>query len=321
MPHSTRRDYLQRVGQLGSTLTVGVLSGCQATGEVQTAVAKVSVASKPFTEQRILGYLAYHRLSGIERVQRVNEIGYGNSRNNWQAITNGTKDLYWEYTGTAWLRLPPVREERITDPETLYERVRADAEEQGLTMGTPAPFSNEFVLVVDREWSERTDVTTISDLVAHINAGNTDFGMAFGKDFYHREDGWQALCDYYGMAPKPEAQIEADSAIVTSIGLTFDLLTEDRVAVASGFNTDPPLTREENIVLEDDHGFFIPYQPVPTAHTPTVAEHPEVLEVLSPVASRLDESTMRALNAKAIVEGQAPKQVAQSYLEREGLLP
>ncbi len=317
---STRRSYLRRVSQAGSLLAAGALSGCQVNGEPQTAVADIRVASKPFAEQRILGYLAYGRLHGLEGAQVVNEIGYGDSLDNWLATVEGTKDLYWEYTGTAWLRLPPRREERITDRSRLYEHVRTDAKAAGITMGTPAPFSNEFVVVADKEWSEKTGVATMSDLVAHVNAGNADFGMAVGEDFYHREDGWRALSDYYGIDPAARTRLES-RAIVTSIGLTYELLSEGQVAIASGFNTDPHLARDTIVVLEDDRGFFIPYQPAPAVHTPTADAHPNILDLLAPVASTLDEATMRQLNGRAVFDGENPRHIAQSHLRREGLLP
>ena len=293
MARSTRRSYLQQVGALSGSLAAGLLSGCRANGGVGTAVAEVRVGGKPFAEQRILGYLAFHRLAGVEGIQEVNEIGYGDSIELWEATAAGTKDLYWEYTGTAWLRIHPRREERLTDPESLYERVRDDAEAAGLRMGTPAPFSNEWVLVADTEWSDRTGITTISGLVSHVEAGTTDLPMAVGEDFYHREDGWQGLTDHYGMNASAVTALESGSFVVTSIGLTYELLSSGRATVATGFNTDPHLADDRIVVLDDDRDFFLPYQPAPTVHAATVSEYPAVLSVLEPVAASLDEPTMR----------------------------
>lgn len=311
---STRRSYLRYIGTLGGATVVGASSGCNANGFRSGSVPKVRVGSKPFTEQLILGSLAYVRLQQIDGVEVVNEIGYGDSLANWDATAAGEKDIYWEYTGTAWIRLPPRRDERITDPAELYERVESDARAEGLRMGEPAPFSNGFRLIADREWSDQHGITTISDLFSYATE-QTNVGIALGQDFYERADGWTALLDHYGVGSETRSILESDPFFVTSIGITYELVADGRVEVASGFETDPHNARESYIELEDDMGFFIPYQPTPTAYAPT-AESLPVFETLSPVAASLDRETMRQLNGQVLFDGERPMAVAQSYLER-----
>lgn len=315
---STRRGHLRRIGAIGCSLTTGVLGGCIRTELDDRTVRSVRVGSKPFPEQRILGNLAYERLRTVDGVRAINEIGYGNSRENWTATRTGAKDLYWEYTGTAWAQLPPRRDRRVTDPRELYELVAADARERGLRLAEPSQFSNGYVLVADRDWSERTGVTTISGLTAHIAAGHTDFDVAINEDFYHRRDAWDGITAYYGLEDRQRAAIEDGTFIVTSVGLTYELIGDGRVQVASGFATDPQLDRSSIVTLEDDHDYFLPYQPVPTAHAPTVDAIPDVLEALAPVVSALDGESMRRLNRQVVVEDKPPNAVAKSYLERQG---
>lgn len=314
----TRRGCLERGGALGLALVGGPLGGCIHVGVRDQPRTTVRVGSKPFAEQEILGYLAYEQLQQVDGIQVVNEIGYGGSLANWEAVVAGTKDLYWEYTGTAWSRLPPRHTERITEPERLYELVAADARDQGVRMGEPAPFSNEWVLVADRKWSERTGVTTIGGLADHIDDGDTDFGIALNEDFYHREDAWNGVADYYGIDSAVRTNLEAGTFIVTSAGLTYELLRDGRVQVASGFATDPQLDRPSVIELADDRDYFLPYQPMPTVHAPTAESYPEILETLAPIAAALDGSTIRRLNRRVLVGDQQPGTVARSYLEQLG---
>ncbi|WP_276260303.1 glycine betaine ABC transporter substrate-binding protein [Haloglomus litoreum] len=310
----TRRHCLRRIGGVGGIGVASGLCGCTGTGSDRRSDPNVRIGSKSFAEQQILGYLAYHRLQRVDGIQVVDEIGYGGSLQNWNAVVSGVKDLYWEYTGTAWTELPPKHTERITDPQRLYERVRADAREHGAEMSTPAPFSNEWVLLADRGWSERTGVTTISGLVAHLNAGNTDFGVALGEDFYHRQDAWGGMADFYGLEEAALTEIESGAFIVTSIGLTYELVRDGRVQVASGFDTDPQLDRPSLVLLEDDRDYFIPYQPAPTANAATADAYPAILEELEPVAAGLDARTIRRLNRQVLVRDRQPSAVARSFL-------
>ncbi|SNZ17919.1 osmoprotectant transport system substrate-binding protein [Natronoarchaeum philippinense] len=317
----TRRGVLGRLGAAAGTTLLSSLAGCSGSRPRDSSRTTVRVGSKPFPEQEILGTLAYERLQGLDDVQVVNEIGYGDSLANWRATTEGVKHLYWEYTGTAWVELPPRHDERITDPQRLYERAAEDASASGLDMASPASFSNEYVLVADREWSERTGVATISDLIAHAEAGNTDFGVAVNQAFFHRQDGWRGVTAYYGLDADVRTAIEAGPFVVTSVALPYVLLSEGQMQVASGFATDPQLDRLDAVVLDDDREYFLPYQPVPTAHAPTVEAQPRILGALEPIVASLDEATIRRLTGRVLFEGASPTEVARSHLDAVGELP
>ncbi|WP_336136124.1 glycine betaine ABC transporter substrate-binding protein [Natronomonas amylolytica] len=312
---STRRRYLRRAGRVGGALTAALLSGCSnpvASGS-EGAKTPVHVGSKPFTEQRILGYLAYERLRTVDGVRAIDGIGSGDSLANWEATASGDKDLYWEYTGTAWAQLPPRHDERVTDPDRLYEQVRADAETRGIHTAEPAAFSNEYVVVADRTWVEETGVTTLGGLAEYLD-GEAALGVAVNEEFYHRQDGWNGLLDYYGVGADAKTALESEPFVVTSTGLTYELLKRADIRLASGFATDPQLERPSFVVLDDDRDYFLPYQPMPTAHTPTVEARPRILEVLTPVVESLDEATMRRLNRRVLIDERHPNAVAKAHL-------
>ena len=308
----TRRRFLTRSGGVSGVLLAGPLAGCTEEADETQNRTTIRIGSKSFPEQELLGYLAYERLRALDGVQLVDRIGYGDSERNWNGTKAGRIDLYWEYTGTAWSRLPPARDEHVNDPEELYTRVAADADEQGITMGDPAAFSNEFVLAADRSWSERTGVKTIGDLAAHIGNGESGFGIALNEAFYHRRDGWYGLTEQYGIGTELESYL--NEFVVTSIGLTYELLESGKVDVINGFATDPQLDRQAVVELDDDRDYFLPYQPAPTVYAPTAEGNPQIFEVLSPLASSLDKATMRRLNREVFLNGQSPREVARAYL-------
>ncbi len=313
----TRRQYLARAAGVGSGVTAGVSAGCL--GDTSPAGPRFTlrIGSKGFDEQRILGYLAYHSLRDLERVRLVDRIGRGDTQTNWAAVRDGTIDLYWEYTGTVWGRLPPVRDERIMDPRAVYERAAADARDQGVAMAPPADFSNEYVLVTDAAWSRDTGVETIGDLLAYASAAERAVPVAVNGAFYHRRDGWPGLFDHYDADPAARASLSGDALTVTSIGLTYELLASGDATVANGFASDPQLDRDGIVTLDDDGGYFLPYNPAPTAHAPTVDAHPAVFTALEPVVDALSEPAMRRLNRRVFVDGELPSAVAESFLSAE----
>ncbi|MCU4719114.1 hypothetical protein [Halapricum hydrolyticum] len=73
---SVRRSYLRSVGTLASAMIAGAFGGCSTSGLRPRSVPTVRVGSKPFAEQRILGYLAYERLQRIEGIEVVDEIEF-----------------------------------------------------------------------------------------------------------------------------------------------------------------------------------------------------------------------------------------------------
>lgn len=313
----TRRQYLGRVGHAGGVSAAAVLGGCASDQQSDSESVSVRIGSKPFTEQRILGYLAYQRLRSVDWIRAIDQIGSGSSLSNWEATATGQQHLYWEYTGTAWIQLPPRHEARITDPDSLFERVQSDAQSQQLRLAEPAPFSNEYVIVADATWAEQTGVSTISELSIHLRNVDRVPEIALNEEFVHRQDGWRGLASYYDVSTEKRETLESEAFIVTSIGLTYELLEQGRAQIASGFATDPQLDRSTITVLTDDRDFFLPYQPAPTAYAPRINDYPGIFDELAPVVSALDKPTMRELNGQVLLDGNHPFAVATQFLDEE----
>ena len=62
------------------------------------------------------------------------------------------------------------------------------------------------------------------------------------------------------------------------------------------------------------------YQPAPVIRAETLAEHPQIEELLKPVFESLTLETLQELNGKVQVDGLPAADVAQEYLTANGLL-
>ncbi|WP_282958398.1 glycine betaine ABC transporter substrate-binding protein, partial [Amycolatopsis pretoriensis] len=95
----------------GSIKKIDALSGTQ-----------IRVGSKEFDEQLLLGQIALVALqaAGASPQDKTNITGSSNVR---QALTSGAIDLYWEYTGTAWISY--LHETKpIADAQAQYDAVK-----------------------------------------------------------------------------------------------------------------------------------------------------------------------------------------------------
>src|SRR5271156_4288544 len=85
---------------------------------------RLTVGSKNFTEQIILGEIVAQQLERRLQIKVDRKLDLGGTLLAQQALQNGAIDLYPEYTGTALtavLKMPP-----LSDPAAVLEPVRAE---------------------------------------------------------------------------------------------------------------------------------------------------------------------------------------------------
>src|SRR3712207_2031262 len=102
---------------------------------------EITVGSKEFTEQLILGQIAIQALENAGATVR-DRTGLAGTEAAREALESGEIDAYWEYTGTAWIT-HLGETEPIPDPQDQYRAVAdRDLEENGIRWLPPAPANN-----------------------------------------------------------------------------------------------------------------------------------------------------------------------------------
>jgi osmoprotectant transport system substrate-binding protein len=86
------------------------------------------------------------------------------------------------------------------------------------------------------------------------------------------------------------------------------------------FLTDGRVATLGLTVLDDDKNFFPAYNPAPTVRRDVLDQHPDIAKVFAPISEKLDNETLRSLNAAVDVEGKSPHDVAQQFLRQNSLL-
>lgn len=262
--------------------------------------AAVVVGSKNFTEQIVLAELVAQELEARgRRVER--RVNLGGTLLCHQAVRSGEIHVYVEYSGTALTAVLGLPVER--DREQVRRRVREEyAQRFDLVAGAPLGFNNTFAIVVRGEDARRLKLKTISDAVPHARA----WRAGFGYEFQERPDGYRGLVETYGLkfgaAPR-----------VMELGLLYRALKESQVDVVAGNSTDGVIEALDLVILEDDRGYFPPYEAIPVANRAALERFPELREALDALAGRLSEAEMRRLNYAVDGERRDVRQVVAEF--------
>ena len=272
-----------------------------------TKAAVIRIATKPMTEQLILGEmlkLVIEQDSSL-KVALTPGIGGGTS-NIMPAMEHGDFDLYPEYTGTGWLqvlkRTDAYDESRFAKLQEEY-RNRYHMEWLGMT-----GFNDTFGIAVRRDLAERYQLRTYSDL-ARV-ADKMNFGAEY--DFFEREDGFPAMCRAYGM--------NFGSTVDIDIGLKYQALDEGKLDSMIVFTTDGRLSKVNGIVLEDDKKFFTSYECGMVVREEALSAHPELRGLLAHFDGLISEAEMAEMNDAVESGGEEPRAVARRFLEEKGVL-
>lgn len=284
-------------------------TGCSAKSSGDGAI---KVGSKEFTEQLLLGQITLLALedAGFKVEDQTNVAGSDKCRT---ALENGDFDLYWEYTGTAWL-VHLQHDQAITKSEEAYEKVKAEDSKNGLVWLDYAPFNNTYTLMMRQEDIESLGISTISQLSQYVNSHPGELTMAADHEFSVRPDGLPSLEELYGF------QFGEDQIKIMDLGITYKALKEEKVDVAMGFATDGRISAYNLVNLEDDKHFFPVYNPAPCVREEVLKANPKIADVLNKVAAKLDTKTMTNLNYQVDIEEKSPETVAREWLKGEGLI-
>ena len=266
----------------------------------------VVVASKPFGESYLLAEIFAQLLE--DRGFRVDRrLGLGSTEVAFGALRTGAVDVYPEYTGTGLLAI--LGESPTGTPAEVFRRVSMEFRQRwGVRWLPPLGFENSYAISVRQETADSLGLRTLSDLARE---GRGLVG-GFSPDFLGREDGLPGLREAYGL------ELRESRSLLQAV--KHQALRSGSVDVIDAYTTDALLAEEGLFTLEDDLGFFPPYEAAPLVGDRLWRELPGAVAVLSELAHHLDEATMRALNHRLEVDGEALARVAADALAEAGLV-
>ncbi|NKY49010.1 glycine betaine ABC transporter substrate-binding protein [Nocardia vermiculata] len=274
---------------------------------------RVTVGSKDFTEQNILGYLIEFALTAAgAQVRDLTNITGSNSLRDAQL--HGQVDIAYDYTGTGWINYLG-NETPIPGSTEQFEAVRdADLAQHDMVWSDPAPMNNTYTMVTTADSAARTGARTLSDYARLVNTDPSTGATCLGTEFSVRQDGFPGLARKYGIDPnKVNKKIMQDSLVYSA--------TANGSCQFGDVTATDGRTKALNLVqLDDDLNFFPKYNAALVMQKSFADAHPQISEVMAPISTLLTNEAITELNRKVDVDGGEPAVVARDWLVEQGFV-
>ncbi|QZY51463.1 glycine/betaine ABC transporter substrate-binding protein [Leucobacter tenebrionis] len=270
--------------------------------------ASLTVGSKEFTESHILGQITILALENAG-ADVTDQTGISGSATVREALESGEIDLYWDYTGTAWINILGNTSENL--PEDLYAAVAEADAANGIAWLEPAPFENSYRIAVKSDFAEKNDLASMTDLSEYLAENPKDATICAASEFINRDDGLPGIEEAYG--------IDFGSPVELDLNLIYTQVGES-CTVGEVFSTDARIISNDLTVLEDDQKFFVEYAGLVSLRQETLDEYPAIAEIMAPISEALTNEVMTELNGQVDNDGEDPRDVAEEWLQEQGFI-
>jgi osmoprotectant transport system substrate-binding protein len=227
------------------------------------------------------------------------------------ALLNGLIQVVPEYAGSALQFLSLGRQSASASVSGTSRTLTSMASGLGLVAARPAAAQDNNAIVVTAATAARYGLRSIGDL-AQV-APRLVFGGP--PECPGRAYCLPGLRERYGLHFRPFVPLDAGGP------LTLQALEAGYIDVALLFTTNPAIPARHLVVLADDRGLQPAENITPLVRQAAIARHGAgLVAALDMVSARLDTGSLRALDARVELQGQAPGQVARGWLRAQGLL-
>lgn len=275
----------------------------------QEAAAPIKIATKPMTEQFILGEMLKLVIEDTTdySVELTKGIG-GGTNNIMPAMESGDFDLYPEYTSSGYIMVLKHDSDGMSDEDMWKQLQKEYKDKYDMSWIGQYGFNNTYALIIREEAAKKYNLTKTSQLA------DVSDELVFGgnSDYIERKDGFHLLCDTYGLKFKDVKDID--------IGLKYEALKKGDIDVSNGFTTDAQLSNDNVRVLEDDKHLQVNYFCSNVVRNDTLKSHPRLEEAIMKLDNSITDKEMASLNYKVEVEGKEDVQVAKDYLTEKGII-
>jgi osmoprotectant transport system substrate-binding protein len=279
------------------------------------AADTITVASKIDTEGALLGNMIVLVLqkAGLTVASR---IGLGPTNIVRAALLAGEIDIYPEYTGNGARFFKREADPVWKRADTGYATVKAlDRERNGIVWLAPAPANNSWAIAVRGDLAQQAG-TTLEGFARYVGAGGR-VRLAGSAEFVESPGGLPAFERAYGFTlTQRQMLVLAGGDTAATMRAAAEGISGVNAAMAYG--TDGAVAALGLVVLADDKGAEIVYEPAPVVRASVLAAHPVIASALDPVFRSLTLDRLQHLNARISVDGDDARAVAAEYLAAQG---
>jgi osmoprotectant transport system substrate-binding protein len=275
----------------------------------KNSTTKLTIGSKNFTEQKLLGEI-YAQALAAAGYDVSTQLNLGDEKTALKALEGGDISAYPEYTGTALLSFFGYTADKLPSDETeAFDLAKEGFAKKDLTALTPTPFVSSNEVGVTKETADKLGLKKISDL----DGKSQDLTLYGSPECRQRLDCKLGLEKVYGLKFKKFVPVD--------IALRHEVLKKGQADVSIVFTTDPQNKREGFVLLEDDKGMFPPYNSTLVVRNDVIDKAgPDLQKTVDLVTKGLTDDVMQELNARVDLDKETPEDVAAQYLKESGLV-
>ena len=284
-------------------------STCPTGTQTSGGGATLSIGSKPFAEEQLMAQMTADVL-GAHRFTVTNTFSAGDKAIG-TALTSGTIDMYWQYTGTElgdYLGLTGFP----TALSAAFTFVQQKDVANGLCWVAPSQFDDTNGIAIKSSQTGRFG-SSLAAFGTYLKS-HSSTKVCVQSEFLTRPDGLPGLVSTYGWPP-------ASSFHYTQIGTTAEK------AIAGGqcdarevYTTDSAIGKNNEVTLTDDKNLFPPDNAGLVVRSSVLQAHPSIGAWMAPVAAKWTTPTMITLNGMVEIQGQTVANVAHTWLVQNGFL-
>ncbi len=272
---------------------------------------KLTIGSKNFTEQYILGEIYAQALSAAG-YDVDTDLNLGDEQVALKALQNGDISGYPEYTSTALTSFFKFNPEDVPgDAQQAFDETKDDFANLGLEAFPPTPFSSANAVGMLKSKADELGITKISDLADH-----QDLKLYGSPECRQRIDCLAGLEKYYGLDGL------RDNFTPIDIGLRYDVLDKGQADLSIIFTTDAQLfTSDKYVTLTDDKHVLPAGNVIFIASKDAVDQAgPDFGATIEKVQSSLSLPVMQELNSRVDIDKEKPEEAAKQYLQQFGYI-
>jgi len=266
------------------------------------------VAGKLGPEPEILINMYKELIEANSDIKVKLEPNFGKTSFLYEALKNKQIDIYPEFSGTITSSLLKNQVKVSNAPLEVYEAAREGILNQDkLVYLKPMEYQNTYALAVKKDYANKYDLKTISDLSKVEDSAVAGFTLEFND----RDDGNKGLKSLY----KLELNVKT-----LEPNLRYQAINGGNIQIVDAYSTDSELIEYDLVVLEDDKQLFPPYQGAPLMRKDTLEKYPKLEEILNKLAGQISAEEMSRMNYQVKVDKRSASEVAHEYLVNKGLV-
>jgi osmoprotectant transport system substrate-binding protein len=291
------RKHTRRAARAAFAISFGVALLLGTTAGAGAATPTVTIGTKNFTEQYVLGQL-YKQVLEAKGYKVVYKENIGSSELIDAAFKSGKINFYPEYTGVlvANVAKQPLPKTAVA---TWAAAKKFEADERNATLYKMTPFSDTDSFGMLTSTAKKLGVKTIADMKKVKS-----FSYAAYPECKTRITCLLGLKNVYGLKQVKFVPLGSISV--------YTLLDQGKITAGDVFSTDPQLLDSKYTVLTDTKHIF-GFQNVAPVVSNKIAD-PKLEKIVNAVSAKLSEKAIRAMNKAVAIDKKSPADVASAFL-------